>query len=53
MIGHQDKLKQSVTDKFSEWKDILTLMEKEVHCTIDERYKKYEENFTQEEKNQS
>lgn len=28
-------------------------MEKEVHNTIDERFKKYEENFIQEEKNQS
>ena len=28
-------------------------MEKEVHSTIDERFKKYEDNFTQEEKNQS
>jgi len=26
-------------------------MEKEVHNTIDERFKKYEENFIQEEKN--
>lgn len=43
-------LKEQVSNKFNEWRDIMTLMEQNCHQTIDDRFQRFQNMFDEERK---
>ena len=48
MIDRKNHLKNTITNKFNDWKELLTKMEHEAHLVVDQRFQKYEDLFTEE-----
>ena len=46
----KNNLKEQVTKKFDSWREILSLMEQNVHVEIDKKFQQFEKNFDDEEK---
>lgn len=47
-MSAKNNLKEQVSSKFNEWRDIMTLMEQGIHQTIDDRFSRFEKLFDEE-----